>query len=306
MRVSEVLVTLVLAGCARGGTSLDPDGGHPHDAAALTGDAPATDAPSGGIDAPIDAPGSGSGSGSGGGGGSHLLLSEVVLAPTNGELIEIVNPTTATVDLSTYYVSDFGGYWKLPTGAPAVDAGDFVAKFPSGATLAPGGVVTIAIATAANFTTNYPGVAPTYSIADATMTVISSNGTATLTNAGELVALFRWDGASDLVQDVDLMLAGVPTAANGLVDKSHVAQDGPDAGSTTTAYATDARTLAVQASTPASGKSTKRIALEAGHETATGGNGLGGHDETSEDTAATWDTTYTAPTPGTVPAALVP
>jgi hypothetical protein len=126
-----------------------------------------------------------------------------------------------------------------------------------------------------------------------------------LTNGGEMVALFFWDGENDLVQDCDLMLAGVPTAANSLVTRTGVQQDGPDSDMVTTAYANDALTIAPQPTEPASGKSTKRIALEAGNQLANGnGNGVTGDDETSENTAMTWDTTYTAPTPGQVPIAL--
>jgi hypothetical protein len=101
------------------------------------------------------------------------------------------------------------------------------------------------------------------------------------------------------------MLAGVPTAANSLVTRTGVQQDGPDSDMVTTAYANDALTIAPQPTEPASGKSTKRIALEAGNQLANGnGNGVTGDDETSENTAMTWDTTYTAPTPGQVPIAL--
>lgn len=38
--------------------------------------------------------------------------------------------------------------------------------------------------------------------------------------------------------------------------------------------------------------------------TQTGGNGLTGHDETSENTGVTWDSAFTAPTPGVVPPGL--
>ncbi len=53
---------------------------------------------------------------------------------------------------------------------------------------------------------------------------------------------------------------------------------------------------------------TKRILPETGHETTGGGgNGLTGDDETSEDVSATWDSSpFSAPTPGSVPAALAP
>jgi len=292
-----VLALVLATGCARG-VMVQPEteGG--------------VDAPPGQIDAPggpsIDAPGS-----------SidappmvtalPLLLTEVVLAPSTGELIEIANPNAQAVDLSTYYVADAGLYFRIPGGAPVLDTADFIAKFPAGASIPGKGVITVALDTSANFTSAYPGVTPTFALTGGTMTTVASNGVPSLTNGGELVVLFRWDGASDLVRDVDIVLAGVPSVANALVDKSAYALDGPDADVTTTAYKTDARTLAAQATAPASGRSTKRTALESGYEMQSGaGNGLTGDDETSENTAMTWDSTFTVPTPGAIPTGLLP
>jgi len=240
---------------------------------------------------------------------TSLLLSEVVLTPTGGEFVEIVNPTAAAVDLANFYLSDASQYFRLPAGVAAVtaDTTDFIAKFPAGASIPAHGVVTVALDTAANFTATYPAITPTYSVASATMTVLTT-GTATLTNAGEPVVLFHWDGAADKVTDVDIMIVGTPSAANLLANKSGIGIDGPDADSVTGAYATDANTLPTQ-SAPGAAKSTKRIALESATvETQAGtGNGVAGHDETSELLGMTWDTTaYTAPTPGQVPAALLP
>jgi uncharacterized protein len=234
-----------------------------------------------------------------------LVITEVVLAPTAGEYIELANPTAQAIDLSDYYLSDSGAYFRLPAGPPTVDTSDFLVRFPAGATIPAGGVVTVAIDTAANFQTTY-GLPPTFSIGSGTMLAIASNGTPTLTNSGEPVVLLHWSG-EDLVRDVDLVIVGVPTAANQLPDKSGLAFDGPDPDTMATAYAADARTMQPQASTPGAGQSTKRIALDAGHQLQHGaGNGITGDDETSEDTRVTWDATFTAPTPGTLPTGLLP
>lgn len=295
MRLPVLVAVLASGACARGIQPLQET-----EADAGTADAPAgsqPDAPTGPMP---DAP-------SGGGGNATLLLTEVVLAPSTQEFVEIANPGTTAVDLSTYYLSDSGSYFRVPAGAPTLDTADFIVKFPAGASIAPGAVITVALDTTASFmTTN--GVAPTYSVASGTMTAVAANGVPSLTNSGELVVLFRWDGQADLVKDVDAVLAGAPTIANGFVNKSAVALDGPDTGTSSATYATDARSMAAMGSTPASGKSTKRLALEAGHETQSGGgNGINGDDETSEDTAATWDSSaFTNPTPGGVPAALLP
>jgi hypothetical protein len=295
---SIVLALLTSAACASGGdgrqgAQIDAPSGD-RDAAVDAEPAPAPDARP---DASPDAPSAPM---------ATLLLTEVVLAPTAGEFIEIANPTGAAVALSNYYLSDNGNYFRLPAGVPTVDSSDFIAKFPAGASIPAHGGITVALDTAANFTTTY-GVAPTYSIASGTMTTVVANGAPNLTNGGELVVLFHWDGQTDLVQDVDLVLAGAPTSANGIINKSGIELDGPDPGTITTAYATDALTMHGQASTPASGKSTKRLLLETGHEDQLDrGNGINGDDETSEDTAVTWDSSnFSDPTPGAVPAAIM-
>lgn len=282
------MVLVILAACAKG-TSFSPD-------AAPGGDGPAGDGSGDDVDAnPADGPAGTTGA---------LFVTEVMLAPSTGEFIEIANPTDELIDLSNYHLTDSGNYFRVPVAA-TVDATDFIVKFPPGATIAAKSVITVALDTTANFQTLH-GMAPTYSIASGTMTSVVANGIAQLTNAGELVVLFYWDGERDLIRDVDLVLAGVPTPANGLVDKSGVAIDGPDGDSTTSVYAADARTITVQGAAAGSGMSTKRIANETGNEVQNGsGNGLTGDDETSETTSATWDTTFSTPTPGAVPAAVL-
>jgi hypothetical protein len=284
----------MLAACARGGgDGAGPDG-------SSGGDGPRSDGPPA-MDGMVDTPQ--------GGGPVPLLITEVVLAPTEREMIEIANPTNQAISLSGYYLSDHRDYFRVPAGAPAVDVTDFIVKFPAGAVIGPKAVITVAVDLASAYQNSY-GVAPTFAIgggATATMVSVSANGIANLTNAGELVALFYWNGQDDVVRDVDIMLAGVPTATNGLTNKSGIALDGPDGGPETTAYATDALTIPVQQSAPPTPLSTKRIMLETGHETQGGtGNGLTGDDETSENTAVTWDTAFTAPTPGVLPPGLIP
>ncbi|RIK72557.1 hypothetical protein DCC62_19375, partial [candidate division KSB1 bacterium] len=75
----------------------------------------------------------------------HLLISEFVVTPTAGEFIEIYNPTNATVDLTTYYLTDDvsnnnNDYIKVVNGAAALAVAnfDFLVKFPDGASIAPG------------------------------------------------------------------------------------------------------------------------------------------------------------------------
>ncbi len=233
-----------------------------------------------------------------------LVLTEIALAPNSSELIELYNPTAAPVALRNYYLTDVPTYFRLPAAGQTVEASDFIARFPAAATIPAGGVVTVALDTAANFTAA-TGTAPTYSVASGTMELVAGSAP-TLTNAGEPVVLFYWDGTSDRVTDVDIMLAGAPTAANLLVNKSGLAVDGPDLDTVAVAYANDAHTMPAQSAAPGSGLSTKRVAREsAATETQLGGNGVLGQDETSEQTQTTWDTgAFSALTPGSVPASL--
>jgi hypothetical protein len=243
---------------------------------------------------------------------SPILLSEIAVTPNPAEMIEIVNTSNEMVDLSTYYLSDSGNYYRLPIQPTqtAVDSTDFIVKFPNGAQIPGHGVITVAIDMPANFMTTY-GVLPSFSLVDGSMTTIAANGAPNLTNGGEPVILFQWDGQSDLVHDVDIMLVGVAAGANGLRDKSRALQDGVDPGTQQSQYAADANSIKPQAAAPGNGVSTKRLQLEGAHEVHAGtGNGQAGDDETSEDTAMTWDGTaghaFTAPTPGDVPPELKP
>ncbi|MCH7676539.1 lamin tail domain-containing protein, partial [candidate division KSB1 bacterium] len=100
----------------------------------------------------------------------HLLITEFVITPTAGEFVEIYNPTNQTVDLSHYYITDatFAGgnhfYYNLVTGvadsAGGGGFGDWNARFPDGASIAPGEHQTIAMVGDSLFSDTY-GVLPT-------------------------------------------------------------------------------------------------------------------------------------------------
>ncbi|MCH9647374.1 MAG: thrombospondin type 3 repeat-containing protein [Deltaproteobacteria bacterium] len=241
----------------------------------------------------------------------HLLLSEAVVTPTPSEFLEIYNPTNAPVALDDYYLSDDEDYALLPGAsgsgpAPGIGSTDFIVQFPAGATIAAGGVIVVAFDGAGFFTASGSNADFEIHGTDAgTPDMIATDvggPTAGLTNSGENAVLFFWDGASDLVQDVDMLNIGTPSTGNDIGDKTGVSVDGPDGDTTASMYATDAFTMPQQAGDPGFGFSTKRTATEAGFETNGGGNGLTGDDETSEDITMTWDSTFTAPNPGTTDA----
>jgi len=248
-----------------------------------------------------------------------LLLSEVVVTPTAGEFIEIFNPTASSVDLSDVYLTDatFAGggafYYNIVTGADAGGGGfgDFHARFPAGATIAAGEFQTVSLAGSDDFSTEY-GIDPTYELfedgggADGIPDMRealpgSINDQGGLSNSGEVVILYTWDGASDLVQDIDYALWGDAAEA---VDKTAIGVDGPDAGGDLSFYLADTAIVSqdvISGGSHASGDSFQRVDFSEGAEIQSGGNGVTGSDETSEDVSATWQ--LLAVSPGAAPPA---
>ncbi|MFQ5603108.1 MAG: T9SS type A sorting domain-containing protein [bacterium] len=243
----------------------------------------------------------------------HLVISELVVTPTNGEYIEIYNPTGATVDLTNYYVTDgiFSGdphpdYVNIVDSTDTAFGFDFLARFPAGASIASSEYQIIALNS--NFSVQY-GFDPDYEMSpngvddgDAVPDMLNGGSgigsNPGLSNSGEVVILFWWDGISDLVSDVDIALWG--DKAEG-VDKTDVKKDSKtDADADSTTYAADtpiANQSVIAAGSHTFGKSWQRPdpSTEVG-ETTAGGNGITGHDETSEDLASAF--VEGAPSPG--------
>src|SRR5215831_11144558 len=92
---------------------------------------------------------------------AHLLLTEIVVAPSAAEMIEIYNPTNAPIGLANYYVADRADYYAIVTGTLPAVASDFAARFPANAQILPGEYQTIALHGATMFMSTY-GVTPTY------------------------------------------------------------------------------------------------------------------------------------------------
>jgi len=248
-----------------------------------------------------------------------LLLSEIVVTPTAGEFIEIYNPTGAAIDLSDVYLTDatFAGgatyYYNIVTGANAGGGGfgDFHTRFPDGAMIAPGEFQTVSISGSANFFAEY-GFEPTYelfedgvstdSVPDMREALPGSiNDQGGLTNGGEVVVLYTWDGESDLVQDIDYVVWGDKAEA---IDKTGVSVDGPDGDDVATFYLNDTAITnqdVIATGSHAVGESFQRVDFNEGVEVQTAGNGVTGSDETSEDLSVTW--AQIAATPGAAPPA---
>ena len=240
--------------------------------------------------------------GTGGPEADHLVISEISVAPEGGELIEIHNPTGADVSLANYYLSDnstypsvaSGGAWSPITNNPGTD---FLARFPANAVVPAGGYKVIAFDS--GFEAQYQkcpdffmGAAalpcggadvPALLATEAGSVVDTSN----LSNSREMVVLFTWSGdTNDLLQDVDYVTWGDTFEAGTRADKTAVTGYEPDT----------APDMQKGALAPGPTQSIERCAAELGEKTS-GGNGITGHDETSEDLTMSFKLAVT-PTPG--------
>lgn len=247
---------------------------------------------------------------------NHILITEIVVTPTAGEFVEIYNNTNNTIDLTDYYLTDAtysgGGayYYNIVTGTNAGGGGfgDFHARFPAGASIAAGEFQTIAV-DGAGFVTTY-GAQPNYELNGTDSNIPdmleafsgSISGQGGITNSGEVMILYYWDGLSDLVQDVEYVVWG---DKNEAVDKTGVSIDGPDPDSNTSSYLDDtsiSQQISVSSADPHSiGKSIQRLNLIENNEIQSGGNGVTGNDETSEDLSASFQ--VDDPNPGSGPSA---
>jgi len=244
---------------------------------------------------------------------NHLIITEIKNQGAD-EFIEIYNLTGLTVDLTDYYLSDSSEYAILSGSAITLDVGDFIAKFPDAATLSHGQVIVVALnGNGFESTTGAPADYELEGDTSAQDMPLIMNSTPNLQSSGEILVLFRWNRLDDLVTDVDIVLTGNNPATADVfrapMGKTGLMVDGPDVDLVPSTYADDSVGMlaATFSSSPTMPESYKRIALEnMGSEVQAGaGNGIDGHDETSEEINVTWDdANYSLSTPGTVPVSL--
>ena len=221
----------------------------------------------------------------------HVIFTEVVLTPSDGEYVEISNPTESAVDLTNYYLTDGTDvsssklYYNLPIEDNywSGSSTDFICRFPNGYTLAPGAAIKISLRDNSAYESVY-GQTPDISLDDDMLSVSEDSDTKgnpnapKLHNSSETLILFHWDGSSEIVKDVDYLIWGDNSFA---IDKSGV--DG---------YLSDTPTSS-QSLMPVHATNEKLVRLDKsseGMESQANGNGITGHDETSEPLADTWTT----------------
>lgn len=246
----------------------------------------------------------------------HLIISEIVVktrAPFSSfgsPYIQVVNPTGSDVNMGQVYITDAttspsAFYYNLPLGDPAAhnpgggNGGDFHARFPDGYILAAGDSLAISINGSTEYQEAY-GRMPDFelfedsNILDTVPELVEvfpgsigagphgGSNVPVLSDIAESLVLYTWDGTSDLVQDLDYVMWGTNTGVR--YDKSDVT-----IGSGT--YADDTLVIsqdAVASAGPGFRHSFRRVDADEGLETTSGGNGIGGDDETSENMDVTW------------------
>lgn len=246
----------------------------------------------------------------------HLIISEIVVKTRTpftmfgSPYIQVVNPTGSDVDMSQVYLTDAttspsAYYYNLTLGDPATanpgggNGGDFHGRFPDGYVLAAGDSLAISVNGSIEYQSAY-GRLPDFELFEDSNTPdtvpelvevfpgsinagpLSGTNVPALSDIAESLILYTWDGSSDLVQDIDYLLWGT-------LDGPRFDKTGVTIGSGTYAAdtAVDGQESAASAG-PGFRHALRRISADEGTETLTGGNGVGGHDETSENLATTW------------------
>ena len=219
----------------------------------------------------------------------HIVFTEVVLTPSNGEYVEITNPTSSAIDLSDYYLTDGTDigpakfYYNLPSGLNywSGSGTDFICRFPNNYSLPAGTSIKISLRDSDSYQGIYGESADLYldnDMLDAVegSSTIGAAPTGKLENDYESLILFYWDGSSAVVKDIDYLLWGDNSFA---IDKSDVNGYEPD---------TPAGSQSFMSSHVTEEKLIRLGNSEEGSENQSGGNGLTGHDETSEPLSETW------------------
>ena len=226
--------------------------------------------------------------------GDHLLFNRITIQPTEAEFLSIYNPTSDPINMSNYYLtdatksssSDF--YYKINSGNDfwSNNYADFIARFPDNYIIEAGDSLVLGLHDAQTFS-NYYGYDADLTLFEDMRDAIDGQVTISLSDAfvqtnilgddSEVLILFKWDGISEnLVEDIDYFLWG---GTNDAIDKTGVDN-----------YFSDT-TINNQSYFYSHGQDSTYVRItntSEGSEISSGGNGITGNDETSENLAETW------------------
>ena len=218
----------------------------------------------------------------------HLLLTKVVTQPNEAESFSIYNPTDEAIQLDSFYVCDDEDYYQIQTDTFTSHGGSgFTAKFPS---ISIDSHDTLTIILNQNYTEYYGAgfTADLYMFETEGSSMIETGdgsfgggpGSNKMNDVAEMLILFYWDGTeSSLKQDVDYFLWGnEQNAIYKTVEQEGYQYDDTHPGD---------QKYFMRAASADSAYS--RIGTVETGETDTGGNGIYGDDETSENFRESWE-----------------
>jgi hypothetical protein len=235
----------------------------------------------------------------------HLLLTRVVTQPTSAESFSIYNPTNSVINLSDYYICDDEDYYKMQTEgdmAPSHFINGFTARFPD-INIDPNDTLTIVLNLEyikyygedfvpdlamyldqdnSMIETEEGSFGKIFSDEDGDPnTTDDINPVPKLNDNEELLILFYWDGnPSSPIQDVDYFVWSSFDGVEKVVDKTGIDSYADDTALDNQWYF---NTMAGQY------YAYSRIGIDEIDEIQNNGNGINGHDETSENFRVSWE-----------------
>ena len=224
----------------------------------------------------------------------HLLFSRITIQPTEAEFISIYNPTSESIDISDYYITDATKsstsdyYYNITQGSDywSNNFSDFIARFPENYLIESNQTLILGLHDNQTFN-DYYGYDADLNLFEDMRNAIDGETTISLGSAfvnqnilgdaAEMLMLFKWDGVSDIVEDIDYFIWG---NTNEAIDKTGIGSYLPDTsvGNQVSYYSHGQDSTYVRTTIDSEGD-----------EISVGGNGITDNDETSENLMATWN-----------------
>jgi hypothetical protein len=220
----------------------------------------------------------------------HLIFHRISPGEKDAEYVEIKNPTGFDIFIGDYYITDAtkpvdsSYYFNLPSGENfwSHSINDFIARFPD-TTVSAGSSFILSFHDSTryfNYYNEYPDFTLSGNMLNAiegeqTISIIPNYAGIEMLQNPEVLILFKWTEGESLVQDVDYFLWGDTTYGVSKTNGDGYQSDTP---------------LSQQSVMPAiSGDQIyQRRRTEEKDEILFGGNGITGHDETSENLIESW------------------
>ena len=227
----------------------------------------------------------------------HLIFNRVCVKPNQAEMIEIYNPLDTDVDLSNYYLSDSDKYYQWINGE-SIGNFDFLIKFPTSSIIKSKKTFVITTQSISEFDIHYD-YEPDISIIDTNFEEVEFGINPNLSASEEMLILFYWDGISSIVQDVDYFLWGdYEKGFSKTIDDGYPYNDTPlEEQNFIRTYSlenfNDSLYVRVKESYDDQNGNEEYddgepFNVNEYNETQSQGNGITGHDETSEDFILSW------------------